>query len=191
MDLNRRLARHAGFLIRLNLFALPFYAITATGIQSHALVELTQGLSVLLMQATGIPVTIGGSLMAVPVEGGTWAAYVSWDSSGWKSMLVFFALLMATDAPLKKRLCGLLLIPVLYAINLLRIWFMFFFVRAFGLEHYELVHGTLWSWGMVVALLAAWLLWKRWAETGLVNKLPGNPPAVHQAENRRFGRKHK
>ncbi|MBS3054516.1 MAG: archaeosortase/exosortase family protein [Candidatus Aenigmarchaeota archaeon] len=168
MDLPKDLGSRFGFLARLNAFALPFYAIELTGAQFTWFMEVTERISFIIMQATGLPVIIENGLMAIPVNGGTWAAYVSWDSSGWKSLLVLFALVMATGAPLNKRIAGLLLLPVLYVFNIARIWFMFFFVGSFGLEHYGLVHGTLWSWGTAAALLAMWLLWKRWAENGLV-----------------------
>ena len=72
-----------------------------------------------------------------------------------------FALIIATPFAMKKKLWGLLLIPVVYLINILRIVFMYWFVRSYGLEHYNLVHGTLWSYGLIGVILILWLLWIR------------------------------
>ncbi|MBI4014394.1 MAG: exosortase/archaeosortase family protein [Candidatus Aenigmarchaeota archaeon] len=152
------------FVARLLVFSLPMLLIIATGYEFAPLMNGTHFLALTLLQATNVPVANEGALITVPVEGGTWAAYVSWDSSGWKSLLLFFALVMATEASTKKKLAGLSLLPLVYAVNVARVWFMFFFVHRFGLENYELVHGTLWSWGMIVFTLALWLSWRHWTK---------------------------
>ncbi|MBI4019544.1 MAG: archaeosortase/exosortase family protein [Candidatus Aenigmarchaeota archaeon] len=187
MNLPRDLRSQFEFIVKLNIFALPFYIIELAGVQFTWFIELTERISFLLMQLTGLPVIIENGLIAIPVNGGTWAAYVSWDSSGWKSLLIFFALVMATDVALNKRLAGLLLLPVLYVLNILRIWFMFFFVWVFGLEHYTLVHGTLWSWGSIASLLVLWFLWKKWAE----NKFQAHHPRIYTGigHNKRLDRR--
>ncbi len=152
------------FIARLLVFSLPTLLIIATGYEFAPLMNVTHFLAFTLLQATGVPVVSSGSLITVPVEGGTWAAYVSWDSSGWKSLLLFFALIMATEAPLRRRLEGLALLPIIYGANVVRVWFMFFYVHIFGLGYYEIIHGTLWSWGMIVFTLALWLSWRHWME---------------------------
>lgn len=149
------------FLARLLLFSLPMLLLVATGYEFAPLMDATHFLALALLQATNVPVVSEGALITVPVESGTWAAYVSWDSSGWKSLLLFFALVAATDAPLRRKLEGLMLLPIIYAANVVRVWFMFFFVHNYGLDYYDLLHGTLWSWGMIVAVLALWLFWQR------------------------------
>jgi exosortase/archaeosortase family protein len=152
------------FTTRLVLFSIPFFFLVVSGYQIPILMETSHNSALFLIESTGIPATVSENLIIIPTEGGEWAAFVSWDSSGWKSILVLFALIMATNVAIKKKLYGLLLIPVLYGINIIRIWFMFWLVHTQGLTYYDFLHATLWSWGMIIALLALWLVWKRWTE---------------------------
>ena len=133
------------FIARLLVFSLPTLLIIATGYEFAPLMNVTHFLAFTLLQATGVPVVSSGS-------------------SGWKSLLLFFALIMATEAPLRRRLEGLALLPIIYGANVVRVWFMFFYVHIFGLGYYEIIHGTLWSWGMIVFTLALWLSWRHWME---------------------------
>ena len=59
------------------------------------------------------------------------------------------------------KLYGLVFIPAVYLANLVRIWFMFFFVSKFGLYYYDFVHATLWSWGLILTILVFWVIWIR------------------------------
>jgi len=41
----------------------------------------------------------------------------------------------------------------------MRVWFVFFFVSNFGVEKFEIIHKTLWSWGLIAVLLVCWIYW--------------------------------
>ena len=74
---------------------------------------------------------------------------------------------MATDYPAKRKLAGLLLLPIIFLVNLVRIVFMFFYVHAFDLANYQIVHAVIWSWGLILTVIALWLIWMRYDFTNL------------------------
>ncbi len=156
------------FFVRLNIFAIPLYFIILTGYQSKPLIDITTSLAFGLVRLSGMHAELVGDTISVPVEGGYWGAYVSWDSTGWKSALAFTALVFATDFSLRKKLIALLFVPVIYAANVLRIWFMFFSVSQYGVSAFPLLHTTVWSWGLIAVVLALWVIWMKFAgEKGL------------------------
>ena len=79
-------------------------------------------------------------------------------------MLAFIALVFATEFPLRKKMKGLLIVPVVYLVNVLRIVFMFFFVSRYDIAYYSFLHATLWSWGLIAAILLLWLVWIKYVK---------------------------
>jgi len=158
---NETLFRMLTFVIKLNLFAIPLYLIILSGFQWILLMEVTRDLTLGLLDATGIAATTRGSLIIVPVENGEFGGVIDWDCTGWKSMLALFALIFATSFPMRKKLIGLTLLPVIYLINIIRIWFMFYSVSVYDLTYYKILHATVWSWGLITAVLVLWLLWMK------------------------------
>ena len=132
-----------------------------SGFQWNPLINLTTDLSFGLLDIVGIPAQRIGPMIQIPVENGFFGAFIDWDCTGWKSMFALFALIFATDYPIRKKLYGLLLLPVIYLINLIRITFMSWFISNYDLAYYEIVHATIWSWGMIAAILILWVLWMK------------------------------
>ncbi len=168
LHVNQKLRSVLRFLVKFNLFAVPLYIILLSGYQLKPLMEVTTDISFAVIKAT-MPAERSGPNMIIPAEGGSWSAYVSWDSTGWKSMLALFALIFATEFPMRKKIIGLAFIPLVYAVNILRIWFMFFFVHNFGAEGFPLVHATIWSWGLILTIIAFWVLWMRFSGLKFLN----------------------
>jgi exosortase/archaeosortase family protein len=155
---NDDLKRVLKFLILFNLFAIPLYIIILLNLKFIPLMQLTGGLAVGGLRIASIQAVQSGDFITIPVQDGQWAGYIDWDCTAWKSMLAFFALVFATDFSLRKKLKCMLFIPVIYMLNIFRIIFMFWFVSSYGTANYELVHATIWSWGMLLAVLALWVL---------------------------------
>ncbi|HIG97139.1 MAG TPA: exosortase/archaeosortase family protein [Candidatus Aenigmarchaeota archaeon] len=149
------------FFIKFNLFAIPLYIILYEGWTLVELQLLVANAVTAMLQSIGFNPTAHDLLISIPIRNGNWGAFINWDCTGWKSMLAFFALVMATEFPLRRKLAGLLLIPVIFVINLLRIVFMFFYVRTFDLANYQIVHAVIWSWGLIAVIIVLWLLWLR------------------------------
>lgn len=156
----RGIRRALVFLVKFNLFSIPLYIIILTGFQSNFLMELTTGITISFLHATGIETAMHADIITVPVKDGFFGAFVSWDSTGWKSMLALFALIFAAEFPLRKKLLGLVLIPVVYATNIVRIWFMFF-ISTVNTNYFALAHLTVWSWGLIFTVLLLWVLWMK------------------------------
>jgi len=148
------------FIVRFNIFAVPLYALLVTGIKSEPLMQLTTYLAFTMLRATGINAQLHDYIISVPVSNGDFGAYVSWDSTGWKSMLALAALIFATTFPLRKKMLGLLLVPLVYLVNILRIWFMFFIVTI-NVAYFEIAHITIWSWGLIFTILLLWVIWMK------------------------------
>ncbi len=112
------------------------------------------------LSLTGISFERSGLLFSVPVDNGNWGAVINWDCVGWKSLLAIFALVMATDYPMRKKLKGLaVLLPAIYLANILRIVFLIWYVAAYDLAYFAIVHAVLWTWGLVFLILVSWALW--------------------------------
>jgi exosortase/archaeosortase family protein len=117
-----------------------------------------------LLKIAGYNPAIDNLAIAIPIENGQWGAMIDWDCVGWKSMLAFFALVFATDFSLRKKAWGMVFIPLIYVVNVLRIFFMFAYVKAYGLAEYAIVHQLVWSWGLIIVILALWLYWIRYVD---------------------------
>ena len=150
------------FFIKFNLFAIPLYIILYEGWTLVELQRLIAGTTMNILTGLGLNPTLNGLIISIPIVHGDWAAVINWDCTGWKSLLAYFALVMATDYPAKRKALGLLLLPVIFVINLLRIIFMFFYVKTFDLANYQLVHSIIWSWGLILTILILWLIWMKW-----------------------------
>jgi exosortase/archaeosortase family protein len=162
---NKKLVKVLTFLILLNVFSIPLYAIVISGFEFQPLKSLTAGSALFLLRLTGMDASLSteavNPVISMPVSGGQWAAVISWDCTGWKSMLALFALVFATPFVLSKKLFGLVLIPLIYIINIARIWFMFFYVNTFGFNFYSIIHSIVWSWGLLVMMLIIWVVWAK------------------------------
>lgn len=77
---------------------------------------------------------------------------------------------MATDYPNKRKMLGMLLLPVIFVVNLARIIFMFLWVHWYDLANYKLVHAVVWSWGLILTILVLWVIWMKWDFTKLLMK---------------------
>lgn len=159
--INKRLYKLLVFFIRLNIFAIPLYLILYSGYQSELLMEITTKLAYAAVSGS-MDASLQGSIITIPVENGFWGARVSWDSTGWKSALAMLALVFATDFPLRKKIYGLLLLPLVYAANILRIWLMFFAVKSYGIGYFALFHTIIWSWGLIFTILVLWAAWMKY-----------------------------
>lgn len=165
-----REARLLRFFVRFNAFAIPLYVILFANLQSEALQRATADAVLWLLQASGFQAAANGLLISIPITGGSWAAFINWDCTGWKSALALFALIFASEARGRKKLFGIAFVAALFAVNLARIWFMFWYVSAYDLANYAVVHDIVWSWGLIFAVIALWIAWARMPEKMLIRR---------------------
>ena len=151
---NKRLYSAAKFLIKFNFFAIPMYVVMFFGLEIQFLKDMTANIVFFFLKTAGMnAILMPGNLITIPIAGGNWAAFIDWDCTGWKSMYALFALMFASDFEKRKKVLGLLLIPLVYFINIIRIGFMFFYVSSFGLTNFAVVHTLIWSWGLIIIIL--------------------------------------
>lgn len=100
------------------------------------------------------------------------------DCIGWKSMLMFFALVLATPIKFGKKVGKLknkiknyfpktklealaIGIPILFIINFLRILTTILIGYHFGVSYFTFVHTIFWREGLILAVILIWFLWLR------------------------------
>jgi exosortase/archaeosortase family protein len=163
---NKNLLLIVKFLILLNVFAIPLYAILISGAQWDGLKAFTADSIYSMVQASGMNPERSDLTISIPIKNGSWAANIDWDCTAWKSMFAFFALVMsagfAANFSTKKKLFGLVFIPIIYLVNIIRVWFMFWFVKAYDLAYFSIVHTLIWSWGLIIVILVLWILWMKY-----------------------------
>lgn len=151
------LLRVLRFLVVFTVLAAPLYMLLASGWEARGIRAATAAVSAAVLDLAGMDAASSGTFVSAPGI----LLDVSRDSTGWKSLLAFTALVVATRAPWRDRLEGLMLGLVVVAIaNVLRITTMVVAVVVFGID-YELLHLVLWRWGLTGVVLVGWLLWLR------------------------------
>ncbi len=150
------------FVMKFNIFAIPLYFLLFTQWQSGFLISTTAEIVFFFLSVTGLNPVRYGDVISVAVNNGTWGALINWDCVGWKSIMALFALIFATELPTRTKVRGfLLLAPLLYVINIARIWFIFWYVATYDIASFAFVHAVVWSWGLIAAVAVLWLLWFR------------------------------
>jgi exosortase/archaeosortase family protein len=153
--------RTVNFLIRLLVWAIPLYIILLLDLSLPQLQHFIADIVTYMLNLAGMHPVLKDLLISIPIRDGSWGAFINWDCTAWKSLLAFLALVMAVDKGDKKK--GLVLfLPLIFVINILRIFFMFWFVQTYDLAYFGLVHTLIWSWGMIFTILIFWVIWLRY-----------------------------
>jgi len=148
------------FLIRLNVFLAPIYVLSGA---SFYFLQRFVAISVVhVLKLLGIDASLKDLLITVPTFGGYFAGFIDFDCTGWKSMIAFLALVFATPTKEKKKLYGLIFLPLIFIVNVIRVSFVFFFVSVKGADYFHLIHSIGWSFGMISLVLFLWVLWMKW-----------------------------
>ncbi len=143
------------FLTTFTVLAAPVYVVMAAGWESSTLRTVNASISTVILSLAGLDVTSYGSV----IDAQSLTLDVSWDSTGWKSVMAFTALVVATGASVRKTLGGIIVgVPVLLIANIGRITSMVYLVEVYGVS-YDMLHDILWRWGLTVTVLAVWIVW--------------------------------
>ncbi len=159
------------FFIKFNIFAIPMYAAILLEFDFYVLQQATANIIYSILSFLNFSPLINGLMITIPVQNGTWAAVIDSACTGWKSVLLFLALVAATPKranaqgasyhthkKMDIRLLALLFVPVILFVNIVRIVFMFW-VASFDLAYFQFAHTVVWSWGMILVIVAFWLFW--------------------------------
>lgn len=153
----RTLLHALTFLLRFTLLAAPFYLLLDSGWNADGLRRLTAHLSAAVLRTVGVEASSTGSFL----RAGDLLVNVTRDSTGWKSVIAFTALVVASQRPWRSRLAGIVAgVAAIVVANLLRVTSTVYATTVFGID-YELLHTVLWRWGLTAAVIVIWAVWMR------------------------------
>lgn len=165
---NENLYKTLVFFSRLLILSIPLYIILTFAIDLGFLQNIVATQSFWTLSFTGFAVAQDGPALSVGLEDPTRQPFdfvISEDSTGWKSMLFFAALVIAVpEVHRRKRLIGLALLPIVWFGNLFRIWIIVMIERVYGLQAAMLAHDYMWRIGLIILVVGLWLIWLRYVK---------------------------
>ena len=148
------------FLARLSILSVPLYLILEFGVSLYQLQLAVADHMYWLFTAWGFPITREGILFTL--AGDTpFSFIIGEDCIAWKSLLFFFALVIAVPRiSWKKRLVGIAVgFPLIWIGNLLRIFGIVWVQQAYGTVTALFLHDVGWQLGLVSLVLVLWVGW--------------------------------
>lgn len=159
----KKLTEIAKFLLIFNMLAIPMYVVLYYNLSFDPLRNFIAFLSAKFLSLFGIDVVQQDSFLNILANNQLLKIDISFDSTGWKTLYALVALAFATPAKkLKDKMKFLAIgLPVLFALNLLRIATTILIAVVFGYQYFEVVHIFLWREGLIAAVVLIWFLWFR------------------------------
>ncbi len=154
------------FLVILLVLSIPLYLAIALGINLMPMQVAVAGQAGWILKSLGYDVTMDGPAMSVDSAGSSpFMFYINEDCTGWKSMLLLFALIASyPGVSLDRRLWGLVPgIAALWLVNLGRVVGVVLAERAYGFSTAMFIHDFGWQAGLIAAVLGIWIIWIIWA----------------------------
>jgi len=165
---NKQLYKTMIFLWRLMLLSIPLYVVLTFAIDLGFLQNIVATQSFWMLSFTGLTVAQDGPSLTVGLDDEYQQPFyfiISEDSTGWKSLLFFTALVIAVpEIHNRKRIIGLCLLPAVWIGNLFRIWIIVMIERSYGFEAAMIAHDYLWRVGLIVLVVGLWLLWLKYVK---------------------------
>lgn len=155
--LPRKQAEAVRFLSVLLVFGALFHLL-----QPHLATEWSQEAvahhSSIILRAWGVPATNAGRIVRM----GDVRGLVVPECVGLYGIFAVAALFAAGPGKAREKLKGLAwAIPLMYAVNLLRLSTSFYSFYAYGMEAFALIHGILWKTILVLSSAIIWGAWLR------------------------------
>jgi exosortase/archaeosortase family protein len=148
------------FVIKLDLFLIPLFFLLQANLSYEPLQNFLATFITKTLNFFGYKATVDGHYITATFRESIEVIDINMDCTGWKSAYMLLALAVATPFSWKKRLKFLILsIPVIFIINYVRIVSTIAYTQKFGIQYLEVVHNLLWREGLVLAVLAIWILW--------------------------------
>ncbi len=148
------------FLVKLNILAIPLYAVTYLDYSVPQFQEAWAAMLSRSLQSFGYETALDGNMIAVKDGSTVRQVEFSWDSTGWKSLYAMFALTFASGIGTlgqKLRFLAFALLLVMF-VNFLRVDTTLLVALNFGFEYFDFVHVFLWGGLMTGFVIATWYL---------------------------------
>ncbi|MCD6215476.1 MAG: exosortase/archaeosortase family protein [Candidatus Aenigmarchaeota archaeon] len=153
--INKKLKNIIKFIFLFFIFMTPLYFISRN---IYFLQLATAKLVFSLLKIFRFRVTLDGVNILIAGKTGFFLGDIAWDCTGWKSIILFISLVMASPKPLRMKVKALIFVPVIYIVNIFRIFFMFVLASE-NIRYFQIFHQFLWSFGMVAIVFLLWLNW--------------------------------
>jgi exosortase/archaeosortase family protein len=148
-----------------------FYLILLLPLSKHMVAAVTVGearLSGAVLNLIGQHNRVDGVTLS---SGGRSAITVVSTCSGFDFLSFFSAAILVFPVPFAKKMAGLVIgIPLLLALNLVRIMSLFF-VQVHYPGVFDLVHEEVWAFILIIATIALYVVWMKWAGTASFHEL--------------------
>jgi exosortase/archaeosortase family protein len=167
LRLRKKLKTVAWFLIKFNLLAIPLYLVLYFNFSFPPLQEFLTKISIPAIELFGYKTMLLTSFHcnvdSIFIPAYEQSICISWDSTGWKSMYALAALAIATPFIAWKRKWKFIAVgvPLVFALNYIRIVTTILISLKFGFQYFNVVHTLLWREGLILAVVAIWYLWLR------------------------------
>lgn len=141
------------------VLSLPLYFILWINPSFAFLQYAVRDNVIYLSNAAGIAISADGFDLNLNTINGPMIIDIAEDCTGWKAVLAYVALVFAVPGTEnRKRLAGLVGVPVIYAINVVRIVFLLLVAANTGLGNFRLFHELL-KIGMPAVIFGVWYVW--------------------------------
>jgi len=142
------------FVITINLFSIPLYLFIKFGFELPFLKNLEATLASKFLSFLGLNASSSENFVIIDNS----LYEISWDSTGWKSLYTFFALVISTPIFHKRKLKPLLFgLFAIFIFNLLRISATIYLSYK-QLYSFDFLHLSLWRFGSIAFLLLLWFI---------------------------------
>jgi exosortase/archaeosortase family protein len=170
----KKLWKIAKFFIIFSLLSIPLDILLYINFHYTPLQNLVASLTYTALKGLGFQTDISMYVLRIVSSQGMQIVEISMDSTAWKSLYALAALVIATpDKKWKEKIKFLAFgLPVVFAINILRIVTTIALCATYGFQYFDFVHSLLWREGMILAVVALWYAWLRGINYNIVkNKL--------------------
>lgn len=153
-DRQRKLFETSVFLAKLLFAGIIFRTILFLEPGTYTLQTWLSDITSSLLNAIGVSSSVDG--VFVMLETGVYE--ITRDCLGWKSMAAFLGLMFASSSLRENRrfiFTGLL---VIIASNIVRVTTTIYLTHI-GFISFDIIHGTLWRWGLTAVVMLLWLQW--------------------------------
>lgn len=150
------------FLLIFSLFSGPLYLVLYSPLSLMPLQTTVANQVAKLLTLSGIPSFTQSNLLIFKTKTGELLKIlIVRECVGWMSLLAFVGLVFATPNVGKRyRFLGLGVgLPLIWIINLIRLFTTFYLIYQYGLSYFELIHSFLWRVSLILFVFGLWVAW--------------------------------
>jgi exosortase/archaeosortase family protein len=159
-EINYKLLLVIKFLVLFNLFSIPMYIVIYFNLSSLEFQKFVAFLSSSLLNIIGYKNYLTENEVLIKVDDTIKSVYISWDSTGWKSVYAIFSLILATPmVKISRKIYHVaIFMPTVFFINILRIITTIILSIYHNFLDFEFIHIFLWRYLLIGTIVLLWLI---------------------------------